>query len=350
MVEAADPISGPLAAREQRHRRWVLLGLASLILLSISPVVGHHLIGAVAWLPSDIEHVGIFCIVSLHELLAPIHDISHVLLYSGVAYATFDRARAAWRQRRMLALLTSRRPAPNEPIARAAQSVGLSIQQTRIVVGLPNPAFTTGWFHPRVYVAADLADQLTKPELEAVLAHEHAHVRRRDPLRLFVLRFFAGVLFWLPALRRLTEDWADEAEISADDAAARTHALPLASAMLVMASRASHAVVREPSVGFQSADLLERRIRRLAGEDAVVGTHVSWRTLSGAAAALVVVWASGIIVLHPLPRAADGQLLSSHCDHRSILAIAHLLCRGDHLESARCPHERHTDSPPIAGA
>jgi hypothetical protein len=80
MVDDTDPISSPLAAREQQHRRWVLLGLASLILLSISPVVGHHLIGAVAWLPSDIEHVGIFCIVTLHELLAPVHDIAHVLL------------------------------------------------------------------------------------------------------------------------------------------------------------------------------------------------------------------------------------------------------------------------------
>jgi Zn-dependent protease with chaperone function len=300
MAEEAVPISGPLAAREERHRRWVLLGLASLILLSISPVVGHHLIGAVAWLPSDIEHVGIFCIVTLHELLAPLHELFHGLLYAGIVYATFDRAGAAWKQRRMLALLTSRRPAPHEPIARAAQLAGLPIEQTRIVVGLPNQAFTTGWFHPRVYVAAELANQLADSELEAVLAHECAHVIRRDPLRLFVLRFFAGVLFWIPALRRLTEDWADEAEISADDAAARTHALPLASAMLVMASSASHAVVREPSVGFQSADLLERRIRRLAGEEAVVGTHVSWRTLSGAAAALVLVWTSGIIVLHPL--------------------------------------------------
>ena len=71
-----------------------------------------------------------------------------------------------------------------------------------VVSGLPNPAFTVGWFHPMVYVAAELAEWLTSDELAAVLAHERAHLGRRDPLRLSVLRFLGRTLFWLPALHR----------------------------------------------------------------------------------------------------------------------------------------------------
>ena len=74
--------------------------------------------------------------------------------------------------------------------------------------GLPNPAFTAGWWHPRVYVAAEIADVLDEDQLTAVLMHEAAHLTRRDPLRLSVLRFLAHTLFYLPTFGRLAEDAA----------------------------------------------------------------------------------------------------------------------------------------------
>ena len=108
-------------------------------------------------------------------------------------------------------------------------------------------------------------------ELNAVLAHEQAHVVRRDPLRLAALRFLACTLFWLPALRRLADDVTDEAEIAADDIAAGDQPLVLASAILRVASwrdlRAGP-LGAIGATGFTCRDLLERRIRRLAGEPA----------------------------------------------------------------------------------
>ena len=110
----------------------------------------------------------------------------------------------------------------------------------RVVSGLPTPAFTVGWLRPRVYVDAALAGLLTADELAAVLAHEEAHVARRDPLRLSALRFLACTLFFLPALRRLAADAADEAEIAADDRAAGLAGagapLALASAIVISAT------------------------------------------------------------------------------------------------------------------
>lgn len=338
MRSVATAIHPPLVRREQRHRRLVLLALALLLVLSISPVVGHHLIGAVRWLPASQEQLGMFCMVALHHLLAPVHEASHIVLDAGVLYALVDRGRALRRQGVITGALAAELPLAEGPIAAAAARVGLDPARLRVVEGLPNPAFTTGWWRPRVFVARDLAARLSPAELEAVLAHEAEHVRRRDPLRLFLLRSLAAVLFWLPAIRRLVDDLGDEVEITADDAAARTHALPLASAILRMAG--AELDVPDATVGFQRADLLERRIRRLAGEDAVVGTHVSRRSIAAAGAALLAVWVSGIIVLHPLPTPGAPVTAATHCEHPGTWAISHLFCRGMHPalgSSAHCP-------------
>lgn len=336
----ASAISTPLVRREERHRRRLLLALAALLVLSISPVVGHHLIGTVRWLPASQEHLGIFCLVALHHLLAPVHGAFHLLLLTGLAYALVDRGRAAWRQSSIVRVLAVEVPRAEAPVSAAGQRVGLTPSQLRVVEGLPNPAFTAGWWRPLVFVASDLPMRLSGEELEAVLAHEAAHVRRRDPLRLFLLRFLAAVLFWLPAIRRLAEDLADEAEIAADDAAARFRALPLASAILRMAG--ANVDVPEPATGFQRADLLERRIRRLAGEEARVGTHVSRRSLAAAMAALIAVWVSGVIVLHPLPTPGDAFTAPSHCVHPGESLFAHFFCidSADSRSTAHCPHEQ----------
>lgn len=341
-------IHPPLVRREQRHRRLVLLALAVLLVLSISPVVGHHVIGAVRWLPASQEHLGIFCLVALHHLLAPVHEASHILLDVGVLYAVVDRGLALRRQGVITAALAVELPRADAPISAAAVRAGLDPARLRVVEGLPNPAFTTGWWRPRVFVAHDLPGRLSPEELEAVLAHEAEHVRRRDPLRLFLLRTLAAVLFWLPAIRRLVDDLGDEVEITADDAAARSHALPLASAILRMAG--AELGVPDASVGFQRADLLERRIRRLAGEDAVVGTHVSRRSIAAAGAALLAVWVSGIIVLHPLPAPGAPVTVATHCEHPGAWTLSHLFCRGMHPtgSSVHCPHEAVAASLPSA--
>ncbi len=338
MGTTAPAVLSPLVRRESRHRRNLLLALAGMLVLSISPVLGHHLIGTVPWFAASEAHLWVFCLVALHHLLAPVHGVFHLLLYAGIAFALVDRTRAARRHSAVMGALTAEPPRPGSRIARAATRVGLDPARLRLVEGLPNPAFTSGWWHPRVFVARDLATRLAPDEFEAVLAHEAAHVRRRDPLRLFLLRSLAAMLFWLPAIRRLVADVADEAEISADDAAARTHALPLASAILRMAG--ADVGPPDPAVGFQRADLLERRIRRLAGEDAQVGTHVSGRSIGGAAAALVAVWLSGAMVLHPLPSTGDPSDPVAHCTHPHAWSVSHLFCRGVRLRGLpdACPH------------
>jgi Zn-dependent protease with chaperone function len=341
-------------ALEQSRRRVLLISIAALMLLSISPVLGHHLARGADAMLSGTDRIGELCLVALHVLLAPIHEAFHVALVLGLAYAIWDRVRA-WRSATsVLAQLGPKLPVPGDAFWMASRAVGIDPTILRIVRGLPNPAFTIGWMRPRVYVAGELSRELGENELRAVLAHEGAHVARRDPLRLGMLRFLACVIFWVPALRRLAADMADESEVQADDVAARHDPLAVASALLTIASWGRDSRTPATALAFTNDALLERRVRRLAGEEAVVGTHVTRRSIVGASAMLILVWLSGAIMAHPLPAMSSHVTASASEHRRSALdadaencrrhrgsALAHLLCKKVLLADGRahCPHE-----------
>src|SRR5262245_17202153 len=59
-------------------------------------------------------------------------------------------------------------------------------------------AYVLGFLKPRVYVSQGLLDQTNKDDLAPVLAHEHAHAARRDPLRRLIAS--SGLVLPLPAI------------------------------------------------------------------------------------------------------------------------------------------------------
>ncbi len=355
-------LASPMYDREQQHRRRVLGGVGALLILSLSPIFGHHLSSRVDAALMGQDHVLGLCLIALHSLIGPVHTVFHALLAMGLIYATWDRVSAVFRVRRVLALLpedTTVRPS----MVALVEATGLARAQVRVIDGLPNPAFTAGWFTPRVFLASSVFDALSVAEVEAVLRHEGQHVRQRDPLRLSLLRFFACTLFWIPAFRRLSDDVADEAEIRADDAAAREQPLALASAILKLASWTPSAASAAVRMRLASADmsgllttrhgagalqfdvLLNRRIRRLAGESVTLTTRLTRRSLCGAVATLCVVWVSGVIVAHPMPTMHGGQD-TRHCEHVGLSALTHLFCLSDARrrgstpinDGVTCPH------------
>ena len=357
MTRADVFLSESMRAREDSHRRLVLCGIGALLLLTLSPVVGHHLSSSADAALMGKDHLGAICVIALHTLVAPLHSLFHLLLFVGLGYAVFDRVRAAWHLRQALGLVITRPDSATSPIAAAVREIGVPASRVVVVAGLPNPAFTAGWWRPRIYVAAELGDTLPHAQLLAVLRHEAAHVRRRDPLRLSLLRFLGCMLFWIPAFRRLAADMADEAEIDADDAAAAHQPLVLASAILSLAAWRPHGAslrdvlpagsgsfvsLVEPRVRRNSTynALLDRRVRRLAGEVANVSSHLTRRSVVGAAFVLSAVWVSGVAVAHPMHAAGTH---GAHCVHPGMSAFSHLFCRHDvpvqtSLGLTDCPH------------
>jgi hypothetical protein len=106
-------------------------------------------------------------------------------------------------------------------------------------------AFCAGLLRPRVYVSTGALIALDDDELRAVLAHERHHQRRRDPLRLLLVRAIGDALFFMPVLRRLRQRYAILAELAADDAAvaAAGSRSALASALLTFGERPNSQVI-----------------------------------------------------------------------------------------------------------
>jgi Zn-dependent protease with chaperone function len=126
-------------------------------------------------------------------------------------------ARAAWlgtAAARAVAALPRARPP--DVLAGAARRAG--IRRIRCLAGSGCTAFCAGLLRPRVYATAAVA-ALAPAELDAVLAHEAAHARRRDPLRRLLARAAADAMFWLPLVRWWSGRQAEGAELSADQAA-----------------------------------------------------------------------------------------------------------------------------------
>jgi hypothetical protein len=141
----------------------------------------------------------------------------------------------------LMVLVVTIRAAVREMRAAAAFGRALEVPArtsavgARIVEDDRPQAFCAGLFRPCVYVSRGALGMLDAGELRAVLAHEHHHARRRDPLRLAATRVLGEALFFVPPLRELVRRQDSLAEIGADEAAVAAlggDRAALASAML----------------------------------------------------------------------------------------------------------------------
>ncbi len=137
------------------------------------------------------------------------------VLFAGLAgllaWRVGDRARLAFLGVRRMRLLE------RELEAAAENSAGPGV----LPVEEPQ-AFVLGLLRPRVYVSRGLIRHTDRRDLESVMAHEHSHLRRRDPLRRWIASF--GLAFHLPWIADDLERLLDDANERAADADA-AHAL-----------------------------------------------------------------------------------------------------------------------------
>jgi len=102
-------------------------------------------------------------------------------------------------------------------------AVRLGISRTvrlRVVDALASPV-TAGWWRPVVLVPASLVAGMPPQLLEALLAHELAHVRRHDYLVNLAQSVIETILFYHPVVWWLSHRIRVERELIADDIAAR---------------------------------------------------------------------------------------------------------------------------------
>lgn len=98
----------------------------------------------------------------------------------------------------------------------------------------PGGAFTIGTRRPVVAVDPTLLDELDDRELEGLIAHEFAHIRRRDTALGLVVGVVRDLAFFLPPLH-LAERWLRrEQEESADELASAHTRRPVALASSIL--------------------------------------------------------------------------------------------------------------------
>lgn len=124
---------------------------------------------------------------------------------------------------------------------------------------------TMGLIRPHVVIAPELARSLDARALDAALAHERAHVRHLDPLRIWIAQFVTDLQWpWSSAQRRF-ETWLTALEHARDDEARAegVDGADLAAALVasIRFHRGRAGGICAPLIGDRSA--LEERVARL---------------------------------------------------------------------------------------
>ena len=177
---------------------------------------------------------------------------------------------------------------------RAAGRQALRHAQTARLVGRPEPtlgavlvehaqpaAYCVAGRQPTVILTTGAVQALDPGQLDAVLAHERAHLTGRHHRLLALARIGREVLPFLPLMRDAEKQVARLVELHADDAASRARdPRLLATALVVLATAASPA----SALAAGATDSVQR-IHRLLGPSEPLG-RARRRLLSAAAAAL----------------------------------------------------------------
>lgn len=228
------------------------------------------------------------------------------VLWIWLAGAGFFALRAVRASRAFSRSLEPLRPStggPGDILAMLIRRTGSRRVRLLETPGLSTPITLPG---RRIVLPAHAPELMERGELEAALAHELAHVERKDPAWLMVLRAVGALLFFQPLNRLALSGFQEASEFLADAwAVGHTHRPLDLARSLAKASSWSRAweTPRYVSAMTRRESPVVERVRRL-----VAGEGVRSRGASGAWGALALLPA---LLLPPvqLPRTASVRVM-----------------------------------------
>jgi hypothetical protein len=201
-----------------------------------------------------------------------------------------------------------------EMLTQLSARAGTRVRVTLSVSSRIATPFSTGLLRPEICLPRAVLTALTPAQQEALLAHELAHVLRRDPLW-FTLTFLCErVLFFQPLNRLARTNLSELAELACDDWAVRWTGARLALASC-LTEVAGWVVAREPRLtavpslagsrsrlGLRVERLLDDR-RSPAGEPPTPW----WPTIAASSLAVAALALPGVSAQRPRPRSAPAE-------------------------------------------
>src|SRR5207302_147738 len=190
-----------------------------------------------------------------------------VLVWFGGVVALSLRLASGWLVTRQLGSVgTSSVPdACREAVARLAARLRISRPVRVLESAVVQVPAVVGWLRPVILLPASALTGLTPQQLDVLLAHELAHVRRYDYLVNLVQSAIEILLFYHPAVRWVSRRVREEREHCCDDLAVAVcgDAHLYARALLMMESlRAKTPALALSAAGTQGGALLGR-VRRV---------------------------------------------------------------------------------------
>ncbi|MTV26063.1 M56 family metallopeptidase [Nitriliruptoraceae bacterium ZYF776] len=214
------------------------------------------------------------------------------------AHTTVRGRRAAW------AALAEGLPVPDR-VARTATTIAAELRvpapRIAVVPSCTGGASVVGTRRPVLVLGVDLLEQLDDEELEGVLAHELAHVRRRDNLVALLLGAVRDLAFFVPGGGWAVRQLHVERERAADQVAATTTGRPgaLASGLLKVLERGTLA---HPCAALAPSSSLVDRIEALVEDQPPIGRL----RRTGEVVAVVGVTATAVVLALVLPGVLAG--------------------------------------------
>jgi beta-lactamase regulating signal transducer with metallopeptidase domain len=204
----------------------------------------------------------------------------------GVAALAVRFAGGAIRARRLTRVEVS---APNaawqRTLSRLARGMGVRRPVTLLVSGLVASPATLGWIRPVVLVPAGVFVGLTPAQLEAIFAHELAHIRRHDFLINLLQVAGEMLLFYHPAIWWVSRVISRERELACDDLAVGVCGDPLVYARAL--TRLERLTSAHPRLALAASggELYDRVLRLVEPAGTVSSASHGRRALSAAAIA-----------------------------------------------------------------
>lgn len=217
-----------------------------------------------------------------------------VLIWAvGVAFMT-GRLLLEWRNVRLLTRLdvSPLMPAWQHRVQRLIGSLGVrtavrAVQSARVHVPM-----VVGWLRPVILVPVSALSGLTTWQLELILMHELAHVRRYDHLVNLLQVVIETLLFYHPVVRWVSRVMREEREHCCDDLVVARSGDALAYARALTELAGVQSLSLQTSVSSDGGQLLAR-IRRLVGVRRPPRVAAHWSI--GVMLATVAVSVSGLL-------------------------------------------------------
>ena len=254
------------------HRLWMLV-LPLVLALSVLTAILQHSDNGKSLIDFALS-VGTPILMPLHtsSTALPLHisrSVAEFILIAITAWifaalVRFTFQLIAVSRLRRVAVKQTLTPQQREQIEGIAAHMGISLPAVLQSAEIHSPILV-GNRYPAILFPVDFATHCSIDEFASAIAHECAHIRRRDYLFNLILRSLATLLFWHPCSVLVLRQLSISREVATDRLAAETIGNPrtYAKSLLHLWQRITPSAVQPQGIGIFDADILEERIMQI---------------------------------------------------------------------------------------